>query len=264
MKTFQRIIKNTVSEYTVYRLNFILWRFRMLLRLLILFFLWQAIYGSQNFIFGYGKSQMLTYILLSQIVTTFIFSTKTQELGDLIHQGNLSNHLIKPLNIFHFLLARDVADKALNILFSIIEIALIIVIFRPPIMLTSDISTLLLFFIAVIMGIGMYFMVSIVLSLMSFWTQESWAHRFLFFVISDFLAGGLFPLDILPQPVFRILSLLPFPYMLYFPLKVYLGNQTSGEIIQGFIISLIWVGIFYAGFKILWQKGLKLYTAEGR
>ena len=207
---------------------------------------------------------MLTYILLSQIVSTFIFSTKTQEVGDLIYTGNLSNWLTKPINMFQFLSARDIADKALNLLFSIVEVSLILIVFHPPIFISGNIFTFSTFLGALIVGIIMYFMISFLLSLVSFWTQESWAHRFLFFVISDFLAGGLFPLDILPQAIYKFVLLLPFPYMMYFPLKIYVGGLKSPEIISGFIISFCWLIIFYFGYKFLWKKGLKLYTAEGR
>ncbi|MBI2611273.1 ABC-2 family transporter protein [Candidatus Gottesmanbacteria bacterium] len=264
MKLFLQIFRNSVSEVTAYRLNFTLWRFRLLLRLLILFFLWQAIYSSQSNVFGYSESQMLTYILLSQIVATFIFSSKTQEFGELIYTGNLSNWLTKPINIFKYLIARDIADKSLNFIFSVAEVSLVFIIFSPPIFISQSVNILPWVFISIILGIIMYFMVSFLLSLVSFWTQESWAHRFLFFVISDFLAGGLFPLDILPQNLYKILLLTPFPYMMYFPLKIYIGGLSGNEIITGFTVLIFWLFIFYFAYKYLWKKGLRLYTAEGR
>ena len=130
MQKYIQVVKNTFAEYTAYRLNFLLWRVRMVVRLIVIYTLWQAFFSSQKVIFGYSESQILTYILISEIVANFVYSTRTQDLGSEIQQGNLTNYLLRPLNYFGFLLSRDILDKSLNVFFSIIEVILLFIFFK--------------------------------------------------------------------------------------------------------------------------------------
>lgn len=264
MKLYAQIIKNTISEYLVYRLNFILWRVRMSIRLLVIYFLWQAIFQNRGIIYGYDRSQMMTYILLSQVVGTFVQSTKTQDVGNEIQQGNLTNWLLRPINYFQYLISRDIADKLLNLCFACMEITLISMILRPQLALPQDPLRIIMFIFAVIIGVCLFFCLSLLLGLFSFWTFESWAPRFLFIMISEFLSGGLFPLDILPPLIYKSLLILPFPYLLYFPLEIFIGKFSYGQIVVYFMVGFFWITISGVLLKLIWQKGMKVYTAEGR
>lgn len=264
MKQYLQVIKNTWAETMVYRLNFVLWRVRTVVRLFVLYFLWQAIFAGRGELFGYQQAQIMTYVLGSQIVSSFVFSTRTTEIGRQIHQGDLTNFLLRPINYFYYLISRDIADKLLNIFFAVIEISLIIIIFRPNLIWITNLVSLIQFIIALGLAIFMYFSISVLLGFISFWTQESWAPRFLFFIISEFLSGGLFPLDILPATAYQILTLLPFSYLLFFPLKIYLGQWSAIEIFWRSIIGVIWMVILVKVMGKVWKQGLRLYTAEGR
>ena len=264
MKLYPQVIKNTISEYTAYRLNFTLWRVRYIIRILVLYFLWQAIFASSGEILGYKQAQIMTYLLATEVVGSMIFSTKTQDIGNEIQQGNLTNFLLKPMNYFTYCINRDIADKLLNIVYAIVEVGLILFFLHPPVVIQSNGTYLLAFFFAVGMALTLYFAISLMLSFFSFWTQESWAPHFLFIVINEFLAGGLFPLDMLPKSLFTAISYLPFPYLLFFPLKVYLGQLSPTEVIKGFCIGLFWILTLTILTQKVWREGLRLYTAEGR
>jgi len=100
----------------------------------------------------------------------------------------------------------------------------------------------------------------------AFWMPENgWAAQFLFIaIITDFLSGGVFPLDILPLAFQKVLYSTPFPYLLFFPLQVYLGKIAGLEIIRGLATAFTWVFILFMTVKFIWAKGLRRYSAEGR
>ena len=77
-------------------------------------------------------------------------------------------------------------------------------------------------------------------------------------------SGGLFPLDVLPKSIFSFLTFLPFSYLTYFPARIYLGKVSVPDLLLGFIILLLWIVIFYIIVQIVWLRGLKAYTAQGR
>lgn len=264
MNAYLQIIKGTWAEHMVYRLNFVMWRVRMVIQLLITYFLWWAIFGSKEEFFGYTQSMILTYVLLTGIVRTVVLGTTTMEIGDLINRGNLSNFLVKPMHFFAYYWARDVADKTLNLFFAIGELAILFIILRPPVFIQADPLYLVLATLAVGLGIVLYYYFSMILGFLGFWTPDVWGPRFISFVVMEFFAGTLFPLDILPKPLFIVTQVLPFSYFIYFPIKVYTGQVSAFAIIQGFSIGLLWVGgLLYLATR-MWNRGLKVYTAEGK
>lgn len=263
MKYF-RVFANTWGEILSYRLNFTMWRFRVVLQLLTMFFLWSVVIPKNSSLFGYSQSQMLTYILGTSLMTSIVLSTRTAEIGDQINNGVLSNFLIRPVSYMRYWFARDLGDKAMNLSFSLVEVSLLILLFQPPLFIQTNPLFLLLTFCAALISMLMYFFFNYLLGLFGFWTNEIWGPRFIFWILINFFAGSLFPLDILPKPVFQILEFLPFTYLLYFPLKIYLGQLNMVAIIQGLMISSIWTVILFVFARMIWNKGLKLYGAEGR
>ncbi|MBI2029674.1 ABC-2 family transporter protein [Candidatus Gottesmanbacteria bacterium] len=264
MRKYLLVAKNTWDEYMQYRLNFVMWRVRNVLRLIIVYFLWYAIFNQRGELFGYNESQILTYILLSSIVASIVFSTKTQDIGEEINSGNLSNLLIKPISVFKYWMARDLGDKLLNIAFSIVEVFVLIIFFKPPLFFQTNPIFIFLFILGIGFSLAIYFLISILIGFFGFWTPDVWGPRFLFYIFLEFFAGSLFPLDILPKPVFSTLQLLPFNYLLYFPVKIYLGQLSILSIFEGFFVGLVWIIVLYLFTNKVWFKGLKSYGAYGR
>ncbi len=168
------------------------------------------------------------------------------------------------MNYFGFIAARDIADKTLNTIFSIFEMAILVIILKPPIFLQTSIYWLSVFFIVSFMAAILFFGIGSILSLIGFWTRETWAPRFVFFILVTFLAGTYFPLDIFPKPIFNILELLPFSYLIFFPLKIYLGNMPNDHLVSGILIMFFWIITVFIALQYIWKKGLMRYTSEGR
>lgn len=264
MKPYLIVAKNTWDEILTYRLNFVMWRFRTFLQLIGLFILWFAITSNKAFIFGYTQSQILTYILGTSFLFSAVLAGRNQEIGENINSGDLSIFLIRPWSYFKYWFFRDLGDKAMNLIFSLIEIFLILLIFKPVLFLQT--SPFYLFFTLIFIFIALFlnFFISSLIGLIGFWSPEVWAPRFLSWMLISFLAGMTFPLDILPKTFFEILLFSPFTYMLFFPLKVYLGQVSQLQILSGVTISLAWTLSLYFILMFVWTKGLKKYGAEGR
>jgi len=264
MKKYLLVTNLSLQEYFVYRLNFILWRVRVVVSILISYFLWSTVYQNTKVIFGYGQSQMLTYILLTIFINGIVLSTQTSRVAEEINRGSLSNFLVRPIDYFSYNLSRDMADKIVNTFFSVFEFIILLVILNPPVVLQTNVYLLLLFALTAILAGILYFEISMLLSFIGFWSHETWAPRFLFFIIVAFLAGNYFPLDIVPPSIFKILEILPFTYLVFFPLKIYLGNVSTFFIIKGIITTGIWIVLLYLIMKWVWIRGLKTYTAVGQ
>lgn len=263
MKLYLQVARNTWDEMMAYRFNFAMWRVRNVLQLLTVYYLWLAVTPQHGQIFGYSRSLILTYVLGASLIGSIVFSTRTQEIGDNITNGELSQYLIRPFRYLGYWFARDIGDKLFNVSFAITELTIVYFILRPSIYLQSDMNTLLLVALAVGIAVVMNFFLGSLLGMIAFWSPEVWAPRFIFLTLVGFFAGGLFPLDILPLPVQHIFELLPFGYLQYFPLQIYLGKLSPSGLIQGFSIAVIWSVLLYLLVAFVWRKGLRTYSSEG-
>lgn len=264
MKKYLQIAKNTWDETVSYRLNFVMWRVRVVLQIITLYFLWISILPKDSSFLGYDQSQILTYILGTSLLSAIVLASRSYSVGDEINQGNLSNFLLKPINYFLYQFARDVGDKAMNIAFSLTELTILFFILRPPIFIQTNFGYIVPFLAATILAVILYFLLNFLLGLVGFWSPEVWAPRFIFIILITFFAGGLFPLDILPKSIYTFFQFLPFTYLLYFPLKIYLGQLALDEILRGLVISSVWLVLMFLIVKFVWHQGLKIYTAQGR
>ena len=263
MNKYWLIFKTEWQLNLIYRLNFSMWRIRSVLQLLLIYFIWWTVFQSQNEVFGYTTASILTYVLVAALIRAIVLSTRVMDLMDAISSGNVVNFLIKPLGFVRYYLARDVADKLFNVLFYIVEIWLLVLLLNPPIIFQTNILTLTLFLLSIIGGLAIYFYLNFIIGLFTFWVESSWGPLFLMMIFLEGFGGGLFPIDILPANFYSLLMLTPFPYLIFFPAKIYLGKFGANEIIVNFLIMLLWIIILHLLMKKLISAGFKHYSAVG-
>lgn len=263
-KTYYLVARNTWDEALTYRLNFTVWRLRVFLSLISTYFLWLTLLPKGTNFANYNQATMLTYIVGGAIVYSIVLSTRVATVADDIVQGNLSHYLLRPLNYIGYYFSKDFGDKAMNIAFSLIEVLIVFLIFHPPFVFQSNIIYLSLFTVSIVLAICINFLLNMMLSFVGFFSSEAWAPRFIFFILLGFFSGTIFPLDILPKPVYTLLNILPFSYLIYSPMKIYLGQLSSIQIVSSICIAVAWVILLSIFIHFLWRKGIKHYSAQGR
>lgn len=263
-KTYYLVARNTWDETFTYRLNFAVWRLRVFLSLISSYFLWLTLLPKGATFGNYDQATMLTYIVGGAIVYSIVLSTRVATVADDIIQGNLSNYLLRPLNYTFYYFFKDIGDKGMNIVFSLIEVSIVFVLLRPPFILQTNIFYLLAFAIAIFLAVCINFFLNMMLSFIGFFSSEAWAPRFIFFILLGFFSGTIFPLDILPKPIYLLLNLLPFSYLIYVPMKIYLGQVSFQQIAIDISVAGVWTILLFFFIKFLWKKGMKYYSAQGR
>lgn len=260
MQPYATIFALTVKEYSVYRLNFILWRVRRFVQLLIIFLLWYAVFDTRAYFGSYPKFEFLSYILFSNLISNFVFGTRTYDIAGEINDGKIINILLKPVSFFKYYLTRDLADKTINTVFAFIEVFIIIIVFKITLFAPVNIPIFMLFLVN---GVFIAFFTNLMLSFIGFWTTETWAPQFIFFVILNFLTGSFFPLDILPPILYKLLLLTPFPYFFYIPTKILTGSSISIFSFE-MVISFAYLVIFLRLSQYMWRKGNISFSFWGR
>lgn len=263
MTKYLQLLKLSWQNGFVYRVSLLMWRFRQFLSSVMALTVWSVIFSSQDSVLGYSQDQMITYIFLSAFLQSFILATALNGLSGRVYSGEISGLLLKPVNLFYYLASEDIADKLRNVLFIIIETGALYLMYTPLIPLPTPLHALL-FLVATVMGAIMNFIINLLFGAIGFWSPDTWGPKFMFFILVEFSAGKLFPLDVLPEVIRNALYFTPLPFFSFFQTQIFLGRIDMGEIIKQLLILAGWiVGLYFINKKV-WNEGIKDYAAAGQ
>jgi ABC-2 type transport system permease protein len=264
MKKYWQLLKLSWQNGLVYRTSLFLWRLRQFLSSLMSLTVWSVIFAGTSSAFGYSQPEMITYIFLAAFLQSMIRATALHSLGSRIYSGEITNQLLKPVSIFGYLAMEDLADKVRNVFFICIETFLLFLIFKPELPPLPDAATLGFFIVLTLFGVVLHFIITIFFGTLGFWSPDTWGPKFIFFMLIDFTAGKLFPLNILPKVLQDIIAFTPFPYFSFIQTQAFLGKLNPTQLWQHLLIVSIWtVALGYITYTV-WQKGIKDYSAAGQ
>jgi ABC-2 type transport system permease protein len=249
-----------------YRANFFLEIFGMMALFGAILFLWISVYenSATGVIGGYTLAEMLTYIIGGALISTFAMSTmQGDEIDQEITEGFISNYLLKPLNTTFYWLARDMSRKMLIIFFSIIAFSGLFFVARNFLLSPASLEMFVVSLIFIIMGWLFHFLIFYVASVVSFWLGRTWSFRFTVRVLMEFATGSIVPISFVPGIWGSILNFLPFKFLVYLPLQIYLGKLSMPQITSEFLQFMVWLILLAIISWYLWRRGIKSYTASG-
>lgn len=253
-------------ERMVYRVNFFMEIISGILSSLIVIFLWIAVYrtGGREVIGGYSISEMVTYLLGGGLINSFILTTaENPETSQSIQDGTLSNLLIQPINPYGVWFFRDFGSKAFLFLLGLVGYAVVFLFFGKYLVLTPSVGHFLLFLFSLMLATLLQFFLFQSLSLLSFWVENTYGIRFTMRVIMEVVAGAIIPLSFFPQMLQKLFLLLPFPFLIYLPMRIYLGKIPLSEIHLELLKEAGWVVGFALLNLFIWRKGIRQYVAMG-
>ncbi|HMO14747.1 MAG TPA: ABC-2 family transporter protein [Pirellulaceae bacterium] len=279
--TFFRV---SIEERLVYRADFALGTLMRFMQVVILIFLYAAIYetvapptnetaaaeGIETTaqIQGYTFNNVIAYVLLVYISRAFSsMPGLTSGIATQVRNGEIKKFLIQPVDMLGCLMLQRVAHKLVYYLIAILPFAFVFFLARGyfedgwP-----SLEVMIVFLVSLLLGFLLGYFLEACLGLVSFWLLEISSLTFVYMLLSFLLSGHMFPLDWIPsEPInFRYaVDCLPFKYLAYFPAAVFLGKVSGEDMYWGLIGELAWVIFFAVLARILWQRGVKRYSGFG-
>ena len=181
-----------------------------------------------------------------------------------IRNGEIKKFLIQPVDLLGFLLFQRIAHKLVYYMVAILPFALVYFLCRGY--FTDgwpDGATFAAFVAALLMGFLIGFFMEASIGLIGFWFLEVTSLLFVYMLLSFFLSGHMFPLDMLPDRWRSLVELLPLQYLAYFPAAVFLGKVAGWNLVKGLLVEATWVVFFIFLSRIMLQRGLKRYSGFG-
>jgi ABC-2 type transport system permease protein len=251
------------AEQWQYRANLLMYLLYWLVSPIIYLAVWTSIANANGDVSGYTANDFTTYYMTLLLVDQITSNIVIHSFGYKIQDGSLSGELVRPIHpMLTNALVNNIAFKALTIM-GLIPIWIILYFLVKPDFSSVTLPNILLAIPAMILAFFMGFLFSAAITSLAFWTTRVYSiHEFYFAMILLF-SGQFVPLPLMPQVIQSIAQFLPFQYLIYFPIQLILGNLSSQQIVQGYVLLPIWLGVSALLFNWVWRNGVKRYSAVG-
>ena len=267
MKKYLQVLNVGIQNTLAYRLNFFFRAAFNLIPLAATIFLWRTIYaGKQDGaeVAGYGLAQMISYYLVVSIVDALTAVNEDDwQIAAEIRDGLISQFLLKPINYLAYRLVLYGAGRLVYLVTCLLPLGGFILYYSGSLQVPSDPLIYLCFAISLFLTALLQFFLSYTMALLAFWILEIDTFVFILFALEYVAGGHLFPLDILPPWITAALIYTPFPYLLYFPVSIFLERTTGQLLWTGLGIQGFWVLIAFLVAQWVWSRGIRKYGAVG-
>jgi ABC-2 type transport system permease protein len=254
------LIRNTWMMWLQQRSFFFLLAFGWMIPPLIYLFVWSTAAGGET-VGGLTRGQFVAYYLVLILVNQLTYSQTNWTVGDVIRYGGMNALLLRPLSPVFDALSTEVAGKVVYMTFVVPVVAILALILRPE--LHVSLRNGLAFVPALILAWALRFLWGYWLALLAFWATRADGLLALQDALIFLLAGQVAPIKLLPGFLRQVAGLLPFRYMLGFPVEVLTGQLDGPALGRGFVFQVVWLSVAAVLFSVLWRAGVRRYSAVG-
>ena len=254
--------KTTLAAMFQYRASLVIWMIGHVLEPLVYLIVWSVVSNSGGGSVGdYTTREFAGYFILLMLVSAVTYTWIMYEFEYRVRQGNLSFALLKPVHPIHSDIADNVSSKLITLPLMIIIAAVLAAIFHPSI--SPPPWAIAVFIPALLLAFLLRFLLEWTLAQAAFWTTRVSAINQTYFVLMLFLSGQIAPLTLLPHPIQVAAAILPFRWMIGFPVELLLGRLTLAQALTGLGAQAAWLVVSLVLVRVVWRAGVRVYSAVG-
>lgn len=246
-----------------YRFNFLVNLVNVPISAIIYVFLWTAVfsYTGQSVIRGYSLEEMIGYYVVSMLVGLFVWVDVDKWIADDIRKGNLVVDLLRPMGYLAQTLWFEIGINVFGILISVVPVFLLGFVFFG--LQVAPWYVFVAFFLSLVFGFLIAFMLSFLVGITAFWFKEISGLRRVRRALVLFLSGGMIPLTFFPLVFQRVFEFLPFQYIRYTSINIYLQKYALQGVLLQLGIQLVWVLVLLFLVVRIWNTAVIKFSGEG-
>jgi ABC-2 type transport system permease protein len=263
LQIYRRLWQVNWAEQWQYRANLIMYLLYWLVSPVVYLAVWTTVANSQGSVNGLTANYFITYYMTLLIVDQITSEITIYSFPYKIQDGTLSSELIRPIHPFLTqTLVNNIAFKALTMLAMIPVWTVLWILFQPDYSALTG-QGVLLALPAALLGFAINFLLAGTIACVAFWTTRIWALHEFYTALAVLFSGQFVPLQLMPPIVQEIGRYLPFAMFRFFPIQLALGQVPPNDIVRGYLVGLIWLGIAWMIFRIAWRAGVKRFSSVG-
>lgn len=264
LRKYITLTRAGIIEALQFRLSFVVMVVGNLLYLIVVYFLWKAIYASAgtDVVSGMTFSDTLIYLVLATALFNFMEMYTVWEIGRAIQSGKIVLDLLKPIEYRHYLFwsysGSFITQFFLTFLPTFIAVA---VVTHGAIHFGIN---LLFFVISVVMAVSINYSIDFLVGTICLYTESIWGINIMKQVIVLLLSGATIPLAFFPETLKKVVYFLPFQSIYNAPLSILLdGNPQPQTVLTTLGMQLFWVIAMTVLSKLFWKVSLRQITVNG-
>jgi len=215
---------------------------------------------------GYSSGLIIAYFAMTFVHGVIQDDGLTSILGSVIRDGTLSASLLRPYHCLVSLMvdAAGVATIRCLTLFPILAIVIAGSEFAWGRDSQIELLRMLgLYLPALALSVVMGWLTRVVIGLLAFDMVDIWGPSYVFDALYVVGSGSLYPPDLLPEHLAKVIHWTPLYYMVGFPSLVFLGRIHFSDavelLMQGCVVALVMVTILV----LMWRRGIQRFEAIG-
>lgn len=225
-----------------------------------------AFYKADPSSFPMDFSQTASYVWMQQAFSQLFFLTAwDHQFPALIESGGVAYQLTRPIDLYYHTYCQSVAKRLAAGMLRCWPILLVASLVPNPyrIVLPPDWLHLLLFLASMALSVSVVVAFSMLMYVSVFYTLSGRGMKLVIGQIAELLSGAIVPLPFFPASVQKVLELSPFGAMQNLPLRVYSGNLSVLESLQGIGLQLFWLAVLVAIGRVWMNRALRRVVVQG-
>ena len=264
LKKYITLTRAGILESFQFRLSILIMVVGNLLYLILVYFLWKAIYASAgtDMVNGMTFNDTLIYLVLATALHNFMDMYIVWEMGRNIQTGKIVLDLLKPMEYRKFLFWEYSGTFVTHFFFTLLPTFIVVAAVTHGVIHIG--LNLLFFVISIVIAISIFYSIDFIVGTICLYTESIWGINIMKQVIVLLLSGATIPIAFFPEPLKTIVYFLPFQAIYNGPLTILLSDgKDMSLVLKTLGIQIIWAAIMLAVSKIFWKISIKQITVNG-
>lgn len=264
LKKYLTLTRAGIIESLQFRLSMLVMVAGNLLYLIVIYFLWKAIYASaaSDVVNGMTFSDTLIYLVLATALFNFMEMYTVWQVGRDIQSGKIVLDLVKPMDYRRYIFWSFSGAFVTNFFCTFLPTFIVVAIVTNGAIHMG--LNLLYFAVSVVLAIMVNFSIDFIVATICLYTESIWGINMMKQVIVLLLSGATVPLAFFPDTLRNVVDHLPFQAIYNAPLTLLLdGDPDMKDVCITLGTQLAWcVGMFIVS-KLFWKHSIKQITVNG-
>lgn len=260
LRAFPTMLRVGLAEMVAYRSELVIWILTATAPIIMLL-VWDGV-AARGPVAGLDQRDFARYFTAGLVVRQLTSAWVVWELNHQIRTGGLSPALLKPVHPLALRAAENLVAMPFRIVV-LVPLVAVLWLWRPSMGMPLAWSGLPLLAVAIALGWAMNFLAQVAFGALAFYAEQSLGLFNVWFSLWALLSGYLFPLELLPPVVERVVVLLPFRSMLATPIEIAAGRLVGMAAVEAVALQLFWTVVFLLVARAAWNAGVRRYEAYG-
>lgn len=263
-RQYLALIRGSIMEGLTFRTGTIVSIIGNLIYLVIIYFLWKAIYNSSptDVVNGMTFYDTLVYLVLAAAMFNFLDSFVVWDIGRSYQTGELVEFLVKPMDYQIYLFFSHFGNNIVAFVTTFLP-TFIVIYFVTQGSFSIGIN-ILFFIISILLAVGVNFCVDFFVGIICFYTQSIWGVNIMKEVVVSLLSGATIPLAFFPEKIRMVVDFLPFQAIYNTPLQILTdGSMVGMDYIKSIGLQFFWLVVLYVIGKLFWKRSMRILTVNG-